>query len=89
AVLGLTAAVRAGDDSSATAARELAEGVAAMASGTSREWPYGAVLPWAQSPAMWHAWGPQMPAALAVAADVLDDPALADPAIADATDFTT
>ena len=89
AVLGLTAAVRAGDDSSTTAARQLAEGVAAMASGSSREWPYGAVLPWAQSPAMWHAWGSQMPAALAVAADVLDDPALADPAIADATGFTT
>lgn len=89
AVLGLTAAVRAGDDSSITAARQLAEGVAAMASGSSREWPYGAVLPWAQSPAMWHAWGSQMPAALAVAADVLDDPALAEPAIADATGFTT
>lgn len=89
AVLGLAAAVRAGDESSTTAARQLAEGVAAMASGTSREWPYGAVLPWAQSPAMWHAWGSQMPAALAVAADVLDDPALADPAIADATGFTT
>ena len=89
AVLGLAAAVRAGDDSSTTAARQLAEGVAAMASGSSREWPYGAVLPWAQSPAMWHAWGSQMPAALAVAADVLDDPALAEPAIVDATGFTT
>ncbi|MFB3977817.1 hypothetical protein [Microbacterium proteolyticum] len=89
AVLGLAAAVRAGDDSSTTAARQLAEGVAAMASGSSREWPYGAVLPWAQSPAMWHAWGSQMPAALAVAADVLDDPPLAEPAIADATGFTT
>ncbi len=89
AVLGLSAAVKAGDDSSATAARQLAEGVAAMASGTVRQWPYGAVLPWAQSPAMWHAWGSQMPAALAVAGDLFDDDALTAPAIADATGFTT
>lgn len=89
AVLGLAAAVRAGDDSSATAARQLAEGVAAMASGNTRQWPYGAVLPWAQSPAMWHAWGSQMPAALAVAGDLFDDDTLVEPAIADATGFTT
>ena len=89
AVLGLAAAVEAGDDSSATAARQLAEGVAAMASGSTRQWPYGAVLPWAQSPAMWHAWGSQMPAALAVAGDLFDDDALVEPAIADATGFTT
>jgi hypothetical protein len=89
AVLGLAAAVRAGDDSSATAARQLAEGVAAMASGNTRQWPYGAVLPWAQSPAMWHAWGSQMPAALAVAGDLFGDDTLVEPAIADATGFTT
>lgn len=89
AVLGLTAAVRAGDDTSATAARQLAEGVAAMATGNTRQWPYGAVLPWAQSPAMWHAWGSQMPAALAEAGDLFGDDALVKPAIADATGFTT
>jgi len=89
AVLGLTAAVRAGDESSATAARQLAEGVAAMASGNTREWPYGAILPWAQSPAMWHAWGSQMPAALAEAGDLFGDDALVAPAITDATSFTT
>lgn len=89
AVLGLTAAVKAGDDTSATAARRLAEGIAAMASGSPRQWPYGAVLPWAQSPAIWHAWGSQMPAALAVAGDLFDDDALLDPAITDATSFTT
>lgn len=89
AVLGLTAAVKAGDDSSATAARQLAEGVAAMASGSTRQWPYGAVLPWAKSPAIWHAWGSQMPAALAVAGDLFDDDSLVEPAITDATSFTT
>ncbi|KTR87486.1 hypothetical protein NS220_17810 [Microbacterium testaceum] len=89
AVLGLTAAVRVGDDTSATAARQLAEGIAAMASGNTRQWPYGAILPWAQSPAMWHAWGSQMPAALAEAGDLFDDDALVAPAITDATSFTT
>ncbi|MFJ4037553.1 hypothetical protein ACIPVB_05665 [Microbacterium sp. NPDC090007] len=89
AVLGLSAAVEAGDDSSATAARQLAEGIAAMASGTTRQWPYGAVLPWAQSPAIWHAWGSQMPAALARAGELFDDDALVRPAIADATGFST
>jgi hypothetical protein len=89
AVLGLTAAVRAGDDTSATAARRLAEGIAAMASGNTRQWPYGAILPWAQSPAMWHAWGSQMPAALAEAGALFGDDALVAPAITDATSFTT
>lgn len=89
AVLGLTAAVRAGDESSATAARQLAEGVAAMASGNTRQWPYGAILSWAQSPAMWHAWGSQMPAALAEAGALFGDDALVAPAITDATSFTT
>lgn len=88
AVLGLTAAVRAGDESSATAARQLAEGVAAMASGSTRQWPYGAILPWAQSPAMWHAWGAQMPAALAEAGDLFGDDALVAPAVTDALSFT-
>lgn len=89
AVLGLTAAVRAGDEDSATAARRLAEGVAAMASGDTRQWPYGAVLPWAQSPAAWHSWGSQMPAALAAAGDLFGDDALLAPAVTDATSFTT
>lgn len=90
AVIGLAARVEArpDDERSRTALRQLAEGIAAMADGSVREWPYGAVLPWAESPAMWHAWGSQMPAALAVASVALDDPALAEPAIADAAVFT-
>ena len=73
----------------ATALRQFAEGIAAMSAGSTGQWPYGALLPWAESPAMWHAWGSQMPAALAAASVALDDPALADPAIRDATGFTT
>ena len=90
AVIGLAARVEArpDDERSRTALRQLAEGIAAMADGSVREWPYGAVLPWAKSPAMWHAWGSQMPAALAAASVALDDPALAEPAIADAAVFT-
>jgi hypothetical protein len=91
AVLGLAARVGAGDadDAARTALRQLAEGVAAMSDGSAQEWPYRAILPWAQSRSMWHAWGSQMPAALAAASVALDDPALAEPAVADSTTFTT
>ncbi|SDH21513.1 hypothetical protein [Microbacterium sp. 77mftsu3.1] len=90
AVLGLAARVAASPDrASATALRQLAKGIAAMSDGSTREWPYRAVLPWAESPAIWHAWGSQMPAALAAASIVLKDRALARPAVADATSFTT
>ncbi|MCK6066621.1 MULTISPECIES: hypothetical protein [Microbacterium] len=90
AVLGLAARVQArpDDTAAATALRQLAEGIGAMASGTTRAWPYRAILPWAKSPAIWHAWGSQMPAALAAASEALGDPALAAPAIADAAVFT-
>ncbi|AZS42733.1 hypothetical protein BWL13_00271 [Microbacterium oleivorans] len=90
AALGLAARVDAGPDrAAATALRQLAKGIAAMADGSTREWPYRAVLPWAESPAIWHAWGSQMPAALAAASVALGDRSLARPAVADATTFTT
>ena len=90
AVLGLAARVEAqpADTASRDAMRKLAEGIAAMSAGSVQSWPYGAVLPWAQSRSMWHAWGSQMPAALAEASVVLGDPALAEPAIMDAAVFT-
>lgn len=90
AALGLAARVEArpDDTASATALRRLAEGIAAMSAGSSRDWPYRVILPWAQSPSIWHAWASQMPAALAAASAALDDPALAQPAIADAATFT-
>ncbi|NLP84102.1 hypothetical protein HF576_09585 [Microbacterium sp. CFH 90308] len=91
AVLGLAARVRAmpDDAAAADALRKLAEGIAAMSAGDVGSWPYGAVLPWAQSRSMWHGWGSQMPAALAAASVVLEDPALAEPAARDAALFTT
>jgi hypothetical protein len=91
AVLGLAEYVQAApDDSEARATmRKLAEGIAAMGGGDVRSWPYGAILPWTHSRSMWHAWGSQMPAALAEASTVLADGALLKPALADAAVFTT
>ncbi|WP_150307583.1 hypothetical protein [Planctomonas psychrotolerans] len=74
-------------DRARTALSQLSEGIAALSAGDSRSWPYGAVLPWAQSRSMWHAWASQMPAALAVAAATLEDDDLLEPAIADSATF--
>lgn len=91
AVLGLSAYVSAGGGRVArTALSRLAEGIAAMPGGDrdAAAWPYGAILPWALSRSDWHGWAAQMPAALARAARVLNRPALARPALADAATFT-
>ncbi len=89
AVLGLAAYVEAGGGATARRAlRQLAEGIAALADGGVREWPFGAVRPWALSRCVWHGWGAQMPAALARAAQVLNDRSLLDPAVTDAAVFT-
>jgi hypothetical protein len=90
AALGLAARVEAepSDAAAADALRKLAEGIAAMSAGDVRSWPYGAILPWAQSRSMWHAWSSQMPAALAEASVALGDASLAAPAVRDAAVFT-
>ena len=90
AVLGLAARVESkpGDAVATTALRQLAEGIAAMSAGDERSWPYGAILPWAQSRSMWHAWGSQMPAALAEASVALGDSSLVAPAVRDSALFT-
>jgi hypothetical protein len=89
AVLGLSAysAAVPGDAAARSALAELAEGIAAMGAGDTRTWPYGAILPWAQSQSMWHAWASQMPAALAAASISLGDASLLDPAIDDSAGF--
>lgn len=65
AVLGLAAyaAVRQ-DTQVADAIAHYTEGIAAMSSGDSGEWPFGAILPWTASRTMWHAWGGLTGAAL-------------------------
>ena len=59
-----------------------------MSAGTSRTWPFRALLPWGESISDWHAWGAQMPSALAAAATALGDRSLLPPAIGDAAGFT-
>ena len=91
AVLGLSAysAAAPKDRAARTALAQLAEGVSRMSSGNATTWPYGAILPWAQSRSMWHAWSSQMPAALAAASAVLHDKRLLAPAVTDSVSFTT
>jgi hypothetical protein len=89
AVLGLAAYVPAGGSARARRAlRQFSEGIAALADGGPREWPFGAILPWALSLSVWHAWASQMPAALARAGQVLGDSGLVRPAVTDAAVFT-
>ncbi|MGC5022480.1 hypothetical protein [Micromonospora sp. DT47] len=89
AVLGLGAYVEAGGGTTARRAlRQLARGITALADGDVREWPFGAVRPWALSRSVWHGWGAQMPAALARAAQALGDRTLLGPAVTDSAVFT-
>jgi hypothetical protein len=88
AVLGLAAYAQAGGTQPARLAlAELSEGIAALAGGDARSWPFGAVLPWAQSGSVWHAWASQMPAALARASTALGNPRLARVATTDSAVF--
>ncbi|MBV2355455.1 hypothetical protein KUM39_13935 [Streptomyces sp. J2-1] len=89
AMTGLSAYVGAGGGGAArTALKEFARGVAALGGGDARQWPYGALLPTANSVSNWHAWGAHMPEGLAQAAAALHDPALLAPAVSDASVFT-
>jgi hypothetical protein len=65
AVLGLSAYRNAAPDDTLArrALTQFARGIAAMPAGDLRSWPYGAVLPWAESRSVWHAWGSQLSAA--------------------------
>ena len=91
AVLGLSAYVAAnpGDRRARTALQRFASGIAAMSAGDRDSWPYEAVLPWAESRSIWHAWGSQMSAALARSADTLDRPRLLRPAVREMVSFDT
>ncbi|MET9268608.1 hypothetical protein [Kribbella sp. NPDC003557] len=89
AVLGLSAYVDAGGSPSARRAlTRFAEGIAQLQAGSTREWPFRALLPWGESISDWHAWGAQMPSALAAAAAALGDPGLLTAAIGDTAGFT-
>ncbi|GIM96487.1 hypothetical protein [Paractinoplanes toevensis] len=98
AVLGLAAYVSAGSSGAPAATggvgaarralRQFAEGIAALAGGSPRSWPFGAVRPWALSLSDWHAWASQMPAALARAGQILGDHRLVRAAATDGAVFT-
>jgi hypothetical protein len=88
AVLGLSAYVEAGGTRAAhKALSQLSEGIAGLAGGNARSWPFGAVLPWALSQSIWHGWGSLMPAALARASTVLGDRSLGKVATTDSAVF--
>ena len=89
AMLGLAAYVDAGGGHAARSTlRRLANGVAKLGGGNARTWPNGALLPWAGSRSIWHAWGANMPSGLARAGAALGDRSLVKPAIRDAATFT-
>jgi len=89
AVLGLAAYVEAGRSPAGRRALEqLAEGIAGLSDGDARHWPFGAIYPWALSRSVWHAWGSQMPAALARASQSLGRSTFVAPAVRDAAVFT-
>lgn len=90
AVFGLNAYVTANpsDSLARTARTQLAEGLAGMSSGDVTHWPYGAILPEANSQTFWHAWGGLAPAALSDAAAALGRADLQNVAVADTAQFT-
>lgn len=92
AVLGLTAYVAAQpkDAAARSALTKLAEGLRREARTTTADpgrWPYGAILPSAESRTSWHPWASQMAAALAGASRVLHSRALLAPAVVDSGRF--
>jgi hypothetical protein len=90
ALLGLASYVAATADPRAERVlQKLGAGVAALRSGDARDWPFGAVLPWGLSQAVWHAWGGLAPAGLAQAYEVTGDRAMRRAALSDAASFTT
>lgn len=90
AVLGLSAytAAAPGDSQARTDLQRYAKGIAGLSSGGTGQWPFGALLPEANSPTFWHAWGGMQPAALTAAARQLHDGSLQSAANSDLAGFT-
>src|ERR1700730_15048859 len=62
-------------------------GIAGFQLGTSRDWPWQALMPWARSVSDWHAWGAHMSMGLARAGAELDRPSWVAAAARDASSF--
>ncbi len=89
ALLGLAPYVRATGSPAATrVCRRLARGVAAFHAGSTTQWPFRALMPWALSLDDWHAWGSEMAQGLAAASRALHEPALLSAAVGDTAGFT-
>ncbi len=74
AIYGLAAYQQAGGSPAGLLAlQQLGNGVALMQLGSVGRWPYRAIMPWAQSRSVWHAWGDQMSGALATAGTTLEN----------------
>jgi hypothetical protein len=88
ALLGLTSYTQAtGDQDARRLAEQLGAGIAGYQLGSGRDWPWGALMPWARSVSDWHAWGAHMSMALAMAAGPLDQPGWLRAARLDASSF--
>ncbi len=94
ALLGLSAYIEAAPEDAGVrdTTAKLAQGVDEFARTTTRgdttSWPYGAILPWAESRSMWHAWASQMGAGLTAASVALGDAKLREPAVVDTVRFS-
>lgn len=90
ACLGLAAyvAVAPYDRRARTALTRLVSGVAAMSSGGTGAWPFGAILPSTTTQSLWHAWGGEAPQALCRSAALLGDAGLRAAGLSDAGRFT-
>jgi hypothetical protein len=91
AAYGLSALVRAApaDARARLDLEHLADGLAQMRlSADSSTWPFGAILPWAGSRSVWHAWGDQMAGALATAGSALNEDGFIETAVAEVASFT-
>lgn len=91
AIYGLSAYVRSqpGDARARGHLVRLADGLREMRlSADASTWPFGAILPWAGSRSVWHAWGDQTAGALATAGSVLGEQGFVATAISEVASFT-
>ncbi len=89
AIYGLSAYQQAGGSPAGLLAlQRLGNGVALMQLGSVGRWPYRAIMPWAQSRSVWHAWGDQMSGALATAGATLEESRWVDVALREVGSFT-
>lgn len=89
AIYGLVAYVETtGDGAAEKMLNQLAEGIAMMQQGDVREWPFQALMPWAGSRSVWHAWGNEMAGSLAAAGRLTGEGTYTEAAVRAVSSFT-